>query len=67
MKLKDRVCIVTGSAQGIGAAIAKEFAREGAIVAALDRNSDVEKVCETIQDRGGTGCIAFRSNRYPGE
>ena len=36
MKLKDRVAIVTGAANGIGCEIAKEFAREGAKVVVSD-------------------------------
>lgn len=36
MKLKDRVAIVTGAANGIGCAIAKELAREGAKVVVSD-------------------------------
>ncbi|MDQ6855834.1 MAG: 3-oxoacyl-ACP reductase FabG [Candidatus Dormibacteraeota bacterium] len=35
-----RVAIVTGAAQGIGAATARRLAAEGAVVAALDRNQD---------------------------
>ncbi len=32
MRLKDKVCVVTGSSSGIGAAIAKGFEKEGALV-----------------------------------
>jgi len=40
MRLKDKICIVTGAAQGIGAATAAKFAAEGAIVVACDRRAD---------------------------
>lgn len=36
MRLKDQVAIVTGAAQGIGAAYARGLAREGAAVAVVD-------------------------------
>ncbi len=40
MRLKDRVCIITGAAQGIGAATARKFAAEGAVVVGCDRRAD---------------------------
>jgi NAD(P)-dependent dehydrogenase (short-subunit alcohol dehydrogenase family) len=57
MKLQDQVAIITGAAQGIGAAIAEEFAREGARLVLSDIQS-VEARVEKIQQQGGTalGC-----------
>ena len=40
MLLKGRVAIVTGAAQGIGAAVAKAFVDEGAGVCAVDLRPD---------------------------
>ncbi len=39
MTLRNKVCIITGAAQGIGLATALEFAREGAAVAICDRRA----------------------------
>jgi len=36
MRLKDKVCIITGAAQGIGLATARRFAEEGATVVLCD-------------------------------
>jgi 3-oxoacyl-[acyl-carrier protein] reductase len=38
MQLKDKVAIVTGAGQGIGAGVARAYAREGARVAVIDLN-----------------------------
>ena len=35
--LENKVCIITGAAQGIGRQIAEQFAADGAIVYACDR------------------------------
>jgi 3-oxoacyl-[acyl-carrier protein] reductase len=40
MRLKNKVCIVTGGAQGIGAATCAKFAAEGATVVACDRRAE---------------------------
>lgn len=36
MRLKDKVCVITGGAQGIGRAIAETYAKEGAQLALFD-------------------------------
>jgi len=40
VRLKDKVCIITGGAQGIGLATAQRFLDEGAIVALCDLRQD---------------------------
>ena len=54
MKLKDRVAIVTGSTSGMGRAIAKKFAEEGAKVVVTGRNEERAKaVVDDIKAAGG--------------
>jgi 3-oxoacyl-[acyl-carrier protein] reductase len=53
LKLEGRIAIVTGAASGIGRAIAREFALQGATVAAVDIKPLVNTVCSVIQDLGG--------------
>eukprot|EP01032_Pedospumella_encystans_P038599 gene38599-43741_t len=55
MRLKDKVVVVTGAAQGIGEAYAKAIAREGASVVVADLNTESgERVAKEIEAEGGT-------------
>jgi 3-hydroxybutyrate dehydrogenase len=55
MRLEDKSAVVTGSATGIGKAIAEGFAREGARVAIADLNlAGAESVAHEIQSRKQT-------------
>jgi NAD(P)-dependent dehydrogenase (short-subunit alcohol dehydrogenase family) len=53
-RLKDKVAIVTGAAQGIGQAISQAFAAEGAWVLVTDLNGEqAEKTAAEIRSNGG--------------
>ena len=54
MKLKDKVCVVTGSASGIGKEIAITYVREGGKVVIADLNLEAaETVATEIKAQGG--------------
>ncbi len=58
--LQDKVCIITGAAQGIGKQIAKQFADDGAIVYACDRQdftSDNDRIRPLVMDVTDAGSV----------
>lgn len=60
MRLKDKVAIITGAAQGIGEASAFEFAKQGAKVVVADIQEGKGKaVVEKIRSNGGEAAFAY--------
>lgn len=63
MKLKDQVAIITGSAQGIGRAVAEAFASEGAAIVVSDINAELcQKTADEIKQKYGVETLAVAAN-----
>jgi 3-oxoacyl-[acyl-carrier protein] reductase len=55
MNLQNKVIVITGAAQGLGKAMAEEFAKQGAHIALLDMQAEaVEAVAADIEKLGVT-------------
>jgi NAD(P)-dependent dehydrogenase (short-subunit alcohol dehydrogenase family) len=56
MRLKDRVAVITGAGSGIGRASAMLFAREGALVALVDRDeAGMNETLQAVRASNGRG------------
>jgi NAD(P)-dependent dehydrogenase (short-subunit alcohol dehydrogenase family) len=61
-RLQGKVTVITGAGRGIGAAVARRFAAEGAAVVAAQRDAaELERSVEAICEQGGTA-IAVRTD-----
>ena len=58
MRLKDKVSLITGAGSGIGRATALLFAREGALVIAVDRDEQQAKKTKNLIHQAGGRCEA---------
>ena len=62
MRLKERVAIVTGAAQGIGRAIALRFAAEGARVVVADVNEEGAADTARLAQEAGGAALTVRAD-----
>lgn len=59
LQLGGHIAVVTGGGSGIGLAIARRFADEGAAVALWDRNPDVEQIASGVAPDRQSSCIGI--------
>ena len=63
MKLKDKVCLITGAARGIGEGIARRYVAEGARVAIADLNLEAaEETAAKLTEAGPGTAIGLEMN-----
>jgi 3-hydroxybutyrate dehydrogenase len=63
MKMKNKICLVTGAARGIGEGIAKRYVEEGAKVAIADLNlDDAQKTAKNLTKLGPGKAIGVAMN-----
>jgi NAD(P)-dependent dehydrogenase (short-subunit alcohol dehydrogenase family) len=61
MFLQDKVALITGGTQGIGASTALQLASEGAKLCLVARNTDDVAVVSQIESKGGT-CVVLKAD-----
>lgn len=60
MNFENKVCVVTGGANGIGLCIVNEFASRGARVAFIDLDKESgEKALESLKEKGADGLFFY--------
>jgi len=59
LQLKGKVVLVTGGAKGIGAAIVRGCAREGATPVLVDKDGEAGKLLQTELQKSGASCGAI--------
>lgn len=57
--MKNRTALVTGSASGVGEAIARRLARDGVSVVLIDISSKVTNTAKVIAEESGSQTLAF--------
>ncbi len=66
MRLKDKVCLVTGAGSGIGKATAEQMAEEGGLVAIIDRDEQGgNETVQNIKSKNGSALFIHCDVEYP--
>ena len=62
MRLKDKAAIITGAGSGLGEAIARRFAVEGAFLLICDRNAQAVEALSNELSAGASGVLACEAD-----
>src|SRR5260370_9148751 len=65
LQLKEKVVLITGGAKGIGAAIARGCAREGAIPVFVDKDGEAGEQLQMDLQKSGASCGLICTDLLP--